>query len=191
MRASSRFCFTRDLSLYACDSVRLVELLLHTMCLSVCDSGRLECLLRNVCVSACDSLWLMPKIGTRGSVSGNLDRLVMAGVSSKLCKRCASLSQHHRKSQGSSVTHRWHVLVETMVGSSARESINPCHRCLLLSVCRSEQHVVCNALRAMSRAERLLRNICRSAFASQCVSVCLPATPSDKLIPASDVTMQC
>ena len=113
----------------------------------------------------------------------------MPGASSKLCNRCASLSQHHRKSQASSVTHRWHVLVETMVGSSARESINPCYRCLLLSVCRSEQHVVCNALRAMSRAERLLRNICRSAFASQRVSVCLPATPSDNLLSASDVTM--
>ena len=132
---------------------------------------------------ACDSvraLWLMPKIDTQGSVSVHHDRLVMAGASSKLCNRCASLSQHHRKSQASSVTHRWHVLVETMVGSSARESINPCHRCLLLPVCRSEQHVVCNALRAMSRAERLPRNMCRSAFASQRVSVCLrlPATSS-------------
>ena len=49
------------------------------------------------------------------------------------------------------------------------------------AACQS-QHVVCNAFRAMSRAERLLRTICLAAFASQRVYACLPASPSDELI---------
>ena len=88
---SSSFCFATCVCLSACDSGRLVELLLRNVCLSVCmrlgstrrafasqrvsvrlpatrvDSSSF-CFATCVCLSACDTvraLWLRPKIDTQ------------------------------------------------------------------------------------------------------------------------------
>ena len=52
-------------------------------------------------------------------ISMNHDRFAMADALSKLCKRCASVSQHHRSSQLITMAHRWQVRIEMKVGSSA------------------------------------------------------------------------
>ena len=69
---------------------------------------------------------------------------------------------------------------------------NACFRYLLISVCRSEQQ----ANRSMSYEELSERpsapSFCLATFVGllSLLNVCLPATPSDKLITAIDVTMQ-
>ena len=56
-------------------------------------------------------------------ITMNLNRSPMADALSKLCKRCASVSQHHRLSQLIKRAHKWQVRIEMKVGSSASESI--------------------------------------------------------------------
>ena len=56
-------------------------------------------------------------------ITMNLNRSPMTNALSKLCKRCASESQHHRLPQSITRAHKWQERIEMKVGSSASESI--------------------------------------------------------------------